>query len=134
MQCVNTNNENAPPQSNQWSSYREYHLATPTPDQGSNTQMFPTNASGINTHQHFPHGRPPQVSGQHFVRTPDLSDQQRNTHQISGHYSPNHYKRPHGQLFQNRVWNRPDSLNNSSRAGPQQAHQHQHQNMSRNRS
>jgi hypothetical protein len=58
MQCVNINNENAPPQSNQWSSYREHQLLTPTTDQGGNTQMFPSNPSGINTHQNFPQGSP----------------------------------------------------------------------------
>jgi hypothetical protein len=134
MQCVNMNNENAPPQSNQWSSYRGHQIVTPTPEQGSNTQLFPTNPSGINTHQHFPQECPPQVSGQHFVPTPDFCDQQRNTRQIPGHYVLNHHERPHRQLFQNCVWNRPGSLNNSSRAGTQQAHQNQQQNRRRNRS
>jgi hypothetical protein len=134
MQCVNMNNENAPPHLSQWSSYREHQLVTPTTDQGSNTQMFLSNPSGINTHHHFPQGCPPQVNGQHFVPTPDFSDHQRNTRQMSGHYAPNHHERQHGQIFQNRVWNRPDSLNISGRVGPQRTPQNQQQNRRRNRS
>jgi hypothetical protein len=133
MQCVNMNNENTPPQSKQWPLYHDHQLVTPVPDQGSNTPMFPTHLSGTNAHQHFPKGCPPQVSGRHFVPTPDFYGHQRNNHQILGHYALNHQERPHGQLFQNRVWNRPYSLNNSSQAGPQQTHQQQQQNRRRDR-
>jgi hypothetical protein len=73
--------------------------------------MFPSNPNGIETHQNFPRGCPPQPDGQHFVPTPDFSDQQRSIHQTSGHYAPNHNEIQHGPIFQNRVWNRPDSQN-----------------------
>jgi hypothetical protein len=134
MQCINMNNENAPPQSNQWPSYHDHHLVTPTSDQVNNTPLFPAHPSGTNTHRHFPQGCPPQVSVQHFVPILDFSGQQINTCQIPGHYAPNHQERPTGHIFQNRVWSRPESLKNSSRTGPQQAHQHQQQNKRRNRS
>jgi hypothetical protein len=133
MQCVNMNSEIAPPHSSQWSSYHEHQLVAPTTDQGNTAQMFPSNPSGIETHQHFPQGCPPQVNGQHFVPTPDFSDQQRNIRQTSGHYAPNHNKRQHGPIFQNRVWNRPVSQNISGRGGPQHAPQSQ-QSRRRNRS
>jgi hypothetical protein len=128
------NSEIAPPHSSQWSSYREHQLLAPTNDQGSTAQMFPSNPSGINTHQNFPHGCPPQVNSQHSVPAPDFSDQQRNIRQTSVNYAPNHHERQQGHIFQNRVWNRPDSLNISGRVGPQPTPQSQQQNRRRNRS
>jgi hypothetical protein len=85
--------------------------------------MFPSNPSGIDTHQNFPHGCPPQVNGQHFVPTPDFSDQQRNIRQTSGHYAPNHNERQHGPIFQNRVWNRLNSQNISGESAEQTSQQ-----------
>jgi hypothetical protein len=115
MQRVDMNSEIDPPHSIPWSSYHEHQLVTPKTAQGNTAQMFPSNPSGIETHHHFPRGCPPQTNGQHFVPTPDFSDQQRNIHQTSGHYAPNHKERQHGPTFQNRVWNRPESQNISGR-------------------
>jgi hypothetical protein len=127
------NSEIAPPHSSQWSSYREHQLVAPATDQGNTAQMFPSNTSGIDTHQNFPHGCPPQVTDQHFVPKPDFSDQQRNIHQTSGHCDPNHHERQQGPISQNRVWNMPDSQSITGRVGPQHAPQNQ-QNRRRNRS
>jgi hypothetical protein len=133
MQRVDMNNEIAPPHSSPWSSYHEHQLVTPTTEQGNAAQMFPSNPNGMKTHQNFSRGCPPQPDGQHFVPTPDFSDQQRSIHQTPGHYAPNHNERQHGPIFQNRVWNRPDSQNISGRGGFQHAPQ-SHQNRRRNRS
>jgi hypothetical protein len=133
MQRVDMNNEIAPPHSSPWSSYHEHHLVTPTTDQGNTAHMFPSNPIGIETHQNFPHGYPPQTDGQHFVPTLDFSDQQRSIHQTSGNYAGYHNERQHGSIFQNRVWSRPDSQNISGRGGFQHAPQSQ-KNRHRNRS
>jgi hypothetical protein len=69
MDCVNMNNENAPPQSNQWPPYQDHQLVTAVTDQGNNSQMCPVHPSGINALHHFPQGFPLSVSRQHFVPT-----------------------------------------------------------------